>query len=77
MPLQAIIVNTIFDLLLVVENGASIEEIKVNFKTKNSWESWGNPPHAWFSLGKLTTYLVLPFVSPFGGSHYSVAYCVC
>jgi hypothetical protein len=48
MPLQAILVNTIFD-LVVVENGASIEEIKVNFKTINSWESWGNPHHAWFS----------------------------
>jgi len=48
MPLQAIIVNTIFD-LLVVENGVSIEEIKVNFKALNSRESWGNPHHAWFS----------------------------
>jgi hypothetical protein len=43
MPLEAIIVNTIFD--LVGENGASTEEIKVNFKTINSWESWGNPHH--------------------------------
>jgi hypothetical protein len=44
MPLQAIIVNTIFD-FPVVENGASTEEIKVNFRTANSWESWGNPHH--------------------------------
>jgi hypothetical protein len=44
MPLQAIIVNTIFD-LPVVENGASTEEMKVNFRTVNSWESWGNPHH--------------------------------
>jgi hypothetical protein len=44
MPLQAIIVNTVFD-LPVVENGASTEEIKVNFRTANSWESWGNPHH--------------------------------
>ncbi len=44
MPLQAIIVNTIVD-LPVVENGASTEEIKVNFRTVNSKESWGNPHH--------------------------------
>jgi hypothetical protein len=44
MPLQAIIVNTIFD-LLVVENGASTEDIKVNFRIVNSWESGGNPHH--------------------------------
>jgi hypothetical protein len=44
MPLQAIIVNTIFE-LPVVENGASTEEIKVNFRTVSCWERWGNPHH--------------------------------
>jgi hypothetical protein len=44
MPFQTIIVNTIFD-LLVVENGPSTKDIKVNFKSVNSWESQGNPHH--------------------------------
>jgi hypothetical protein len=35
MPLQTIIVNTIFD-LLVVKNSASTKDIKVNFKPVNS-----------------------------------------
>jgi len=74
MPLQAIIVNTIFD-LLVVENGASTEDIKVNFRIVNSWESGAT--HIMVFIGKLTTYFVFPYVLPFGGSHYSMAYCVC
>jgi hypothetical protein len=47
MPLQTIIVNTIFD-LLVVENGASIEEIKVNFKNYKFLGKLGQPT-SWFS----------------------------
>jgi hypothetical protein len=54
MPLQAITVNTIFD-LPVVENGALKEKIKVNFGTVNSYESWGSPHHGFHRETDITS----------------------